>query len=501
MDAVPQKVRDALRRVIYARECATKFYTRIQSADADHESWLQFLIDILATLERRATIDCALNMVREDDLRNGRISLQSGSDFVPTLPNNRCQTTRKGVSPIGYAQSSKETAVANFVSDLVIIHDWIKIQWTCAARGKSDLATVAYSSYAARKLARQVLYSVELEIGWKDPIFLDYANKAGLFSNENEYVSAGLHSTFIVILRQQTKIRWHVYSDVGEHMHAPRFENSCGSDMPAQLERWLFCAAIAGWDVDQELTAAQDRCLLAALTTQMHTLIHYERSTTTTGFLRIARGAAGASPLGHTLEKLQSFSDRLRSLKFSPDPWTLSHIIAQSTSLIHYQEIALSIDRLCAAVYAEKYRAIVKSSLETTLQNGFGCLLPTGSVNNFTELDRAWTLQKRNPARMEKKIDSMQWTWKVFEDKHIPIMFSDFDSSHNYISMLDKIKSRVSEINGRRLNIKALPVLSSAWTTLALKDLARVDLTGDLYIPASTIRYGPSYCFTLNELT
>ena len=489
--AVPQKVRDALRRVIYARECATKFYTRIQSADADHESWLLFLIDILATLERHATISCALNMVREDDLRNGRISLQSGSDIVPTLPKNRCQTTRKGVSPIEYAQSSKETAVANFVSDLVIIHDWIKIQWTCAARGKSDLATVAYSSYAARKLARQVLYSVELEIGWKDPIFLDYANKAGLFSNENEYVSASLHSTFIVILRQQTKIRWHVYSDVGEHMHAPRFENSCGSDMPAQLERWLFCAAIAGWDVDQELTAAQDRCLLAALTTQMHTLIHYKRTTTTTGFRHVAREAAGTSPLGHTLEKLQSFSDRLRSLKFSPDPWTLSHIIAQSTSLIHYQEIALSIDRLCAAAYAEKYRAIAKSSSKTTLQNDFGCLLPTGSVNNFTELERAWTLQKRNPARIEEKIESMQWTWKVFEDKHIPRMFSDFDSSRNYISMLDKIKSRVSEINGRRLNIKALPVLSSAWTTLALQDLVKVDLTGDLYIPASTIRYGP----------
>ncbi|KFY78590.1 hypothetical protein V499_02287 [Pseudogymnoascus sp. VKM F-103] len=183
-----------------------------KSADADHERWLRFLIDILARLERHAKVGFAVNM-----------------------------TTREGVSPIRYAQSSKETAVANFVSDLVIIRDWIKIQWTCAAQGKNDLTTVAYSSYAARKLARQVLYSVELEIGWKDPIFLDYAIKAGLFSNEND--------------------------DVGEHMHAPKFENSCGSNMPAQLKRWLFCAAIAGWDVDQALTAAQDRCLLAPLTT------------------------------------------------------------------------------------------------------------------------------------------------------------------------------------------------------------------------------------------
>lgn len=71
-------------------------------------------------------------------------------------------------------------------------------------------------------------------------------------------------------------------------------------------------------------------------------------------------------------------------------------------------------------------------------------------------------MQKRNPARIEEKIESMQWMWKVFEDEHIPRMFSDFDSSCNYISMLDKIKSCVSEINGQRLNIKALLVLPSA---------------------------------------
>lgn len=57
------------------------------------------------------------------------------------------------------------------------------------------------------------------------------------------------------------------------------------------------------------------------------------------------RGSLTPSPLDDTIKELKSFSERLLSLKFSPDPWTLSHIIAQTTPLIRYQ------DCLCAAVY------------------------------------------------------------------------------------------------------------------------------------------------------
>jgi hypothetical protein len=370
---------------------------------------------------------------------NGRITMQSSSDIMPMLSNDtipRYQVTKVDVSPVEYTHTSRKSAVANFISDLVSIHDWMKAQWTRAARGRDDLATVAYSSYAARELARRVLHRVDLEIGWQEPIFIDYAKKAGLLFNEKEYISAGANSTMIVILRNHTKIRWHVYSNVGEYMDAPNFDSSLGSDMLSQLERWLFCAAISGWDVDQEVTSIQDRCLLAALDTQMYTLLQSKQIGAAADFRHTTTERLGPSLPGDTLEKLNSFSKRLRSLKFSPDPWTLSHIIAQTTSLIHYQEIALSIDRLCAAVYGEKYRVIAESSSETILQKDFGCLLPTGSLNNVLELDRAWKMEQRKPARIKEKIDSMQWTWKVFQAEHIPIMFSDFDSSHNYVSML-----------------------------------------------------------------
>jgi hypothetical protein len=394
--------------------------------------------------------------------------------------NSDTTTPLTDVPAVEHERSSKETAVANFFSDLVSIHDWIKVQWTSAARGRDDLATVAYSSYAARELARQVLRRVGVEIGWKDPIFLDYAQKAGLLSNENEYVSAGEHSTVIVLLRNQTRVRWHVYSNVGEHMQAPNPETSIGSGVLAQLERWLFCAAISGWDVDQELTVLQDRCLLVALTTQMHTILQYEQST------------FGSSSLGSTLEQLKSFSERLHSLKFSPDPWTLSHIIAQTMSLIHYQEIDSSIDRLCAAVYGEKYRVIAENSSETILQKDFGCLLPTSSLNTVPELALAWKMQQTQPARMKEKINSMPWTLKLFEAEHIPIMFSELNSSDNYVSMLDEIRSRVSKINGLRLNIRALPLPSNTWSELALHELADARLSGPLYCPARTMRYGSS---------
>jgi hypothetical protein len=263
-------------------------------------------------------------------------------------------------------------------------------------------------------------------------------------------------------------------------MQAPNLEPSIGSGVLAQLERWLFCAAISGWDVDQELTVLQDRCLLVALTTQMHTILQYEQST------------FGSSSLGSTLEQLKSFSERLHSLKFSPDPWTLSHIIAQTMSLIHYQEIDSSIDRLCAAVYGEKYRVIAENSSETILQKDFGCLLPTSSLNTVPELALAWKMQQTQPARMKEKINSMPWTLKLFEAEHIPIMFSELNSSDNYVSMLDEIRSRVSKINGLRLNIRALPLPSNTWSELALHELADARLSGPLYCPARTMRYGSS---------
>ncbi|KFZ24665.1 hypothetical protein V502_00856 [Pseudogymnoascus sp. VKM F-4520 (FW-2644)] len=81
---------------------------------------------------------------------------------------------------------------------------------------------------------------------------------------------------------------------------------------------------------------------------------------------------------------------------------------------------------LCAAVYGEKYRMIAESSSEATLQKDFGCLLPSGSLNTAQELDRAWKMLQKKSSRMDEKLDSMQWTWKVFQAEQIPIMFSDY---------------------------------------------------------------------------
>jgi hypothetical protein len=116
----------------------------------------------------------------------------------------------------------------------------------------------------------------------------------------------------------------------------------------------------------------------------------------------------------------------------------------------------------------------------------------------YTGYTRAAYYQERSSntidGRMRNKFNSMQWTWKVFLAEHIPIMFSDLKSSSNYVSMLDKIRSRVSEINGRRLNISALPALSKSLESLALSELARVQLIGPLYVSGRTIRYVPVEC-------
>ncbi|KFY24516.1 hypothetical protein V491_02128 [Pseudogymnoascus sp. VKM F-3775] len=489
---VPQSVREGLGRVIRDRLSAAKFYRRIQCADKAHDDRVLVLYDMRDKLEQHAR-DISKQLTRkklqEDDLVNGRITVQGGGRVVSTLSNSRSQTAKADVSPVEYTQSSTEIAVANFMLDLLSIRDWIKAQWTRAARGTEDFATIAHCSYAARELARRVLLSVDLEIGWQDPTFLDYAKKAGLLFNENEYVSVGAHSTFIVFLRNKTKIRWHVYSSVKGYMHAPNFEEAFNSDLLAQLERWLLCAAISGWDADQDLTTVQDRCLIAALTTQIHTVLHYWKSKAAPDSPQTkTRGKLTPSPLDDAIKDLKSFSERLPSLKFSPDPWTLSHIIAQTTSLIRYQEMALSLDCLCAAVYSEKYRMIAKISSAATLQKDFGFMLPSGSLNTVTELDRAWKMLQKKPSRIHDKF-SMQWTWKVFQAEHIPIMFSDFlESSSNYVSMLDKIRSRVGEINGRRLNISALPALSKNLESLVLSDLAKVQVISPLYVSGRTIR-------------
>lgn len=385
------------------------------------------------------------------------------------------------VPSIGYEQSNRETIVANYILDLVNIHDWIKATWTRASRGIDDLATAAYASFAARKLARQVLIQIDLEMEWQDPIFLKYARKVGLLSNTREFVFDGEQSTFLVVLlnKKRTRLRWHVYSRVDDYMHTPNFENSLGSDVLAQLERWLFCAAISGWDADEELTGNLDHCLVVALTTQMQVILQRGQDTNTKD---------GANPLGPTLKQIASFWDRLHSLKFPPDPWTLSHVIAQAVSAIHYQEMASSIDRLCAAVYGEKYRILTGDLPPTILQQDFGCLLPTGSLTTIPELDRAWKMQQKRPVKIQEKIDMMQWTWEVFEAKHIPAMFADLDSSHTYTGMLDKIRFRVGEINGRRLNIAALPSLPTPLKQIALRNLANKPLTGSLYSVANTTR-------------
>jgi hypothetical protein len=52
---VPQNIREALRRVIHARQRARKFHTSIGLKDTGHRDWLSFIRNGLERLERHAS--------------------------------------------------------------------------------------------------------------------------------------------------------------------------------------------------------------------------------------------------------------------------------------------------------------------------------------------------------------------------------------------------------------------------------------------------------------
>ncbi|KAH8797673.1 hypothetical protein F5884DRAFT_814945, partial [Xylogone sp. PMI_703] len=263
----PQKLRDSLQRVIDARDRVSSFHRRNGTSDDGHEYWLKTLRQILESLERHVMStkqQIEKRQLREADLANGRTCLQS-DDVPPVVSHSTMlssQIAKVEPSAMKYVKTIAPTILINYIEDLVSIRDWLKLQWIRAARGIDDLATVAYSSYAARELARSVFNAVDFEIGWKDPSFIRYAREAGLLDNKDEYVSIGANSSIIVVTRHHSKIRWHVYSEVGDYMDAPNFDISSSNHMLAQLERWLFCAAVSGWDYHEDLTSVRDRCLL-----------------------------------------------------------------------------------------------------------------------------------------------------------------------------------------------------------------------------------------------
>ena len=136
-------------------------------------------------------------------------------------------------------------------------------------------------------------------------------------------------------------------------------------DLPSQLDRWLFWAAISGWDSAAPLQLSlQERGLAVAVQVQLRELLNLKENMFNDPILF---NDPINTLMAETLPRTCLWFSVLRYSNICPDPWTLCQLVAQITNLTKLWEWTFLAPKLPLLVYRENYRELLSGVEETTM--------------------------------------------------------------------------------------------------------------------------------------
>ena len=115
--------------------------------------------------------------------------------------------------------------------------------------------------------------------------YIGHAKKIGLLESETEVVGNYIDQSMCIKILSANQVRVHVYSILPKQnrgsniIHPKALQHLMDKDIPGQLDRWLLCAAISGWDSagrEKGQLSLQEQGLLAALYGKLYELSNLE---------------------------------------------------------------------------------------------------------------------------------------------------------------------------------------------------------------------------------
>ena len=169
----------------------------------------------------------------------------------------------------------------NSLQTLAELLEWVKALWAETVNGTVDFVTTDQASNIARDFAHRILSELSMTTNWRrESRYVKFALKIGLLESKTEEVMMLTNDSICVKLFSANQaLRVHIYSfpaDISRNnnLSSTVCQHLMDKDESGQLDRWLFCGAIYGWDsaTGELKLSLQERGLLAALWAKHHDL-------------------------------------------------------------------------------------------------------------------------------------------------------------------------------------------------------------------------------------
>ncbi|KFZ24925.1 hypothetical protein V502_00602 [Pseudogymnoascus sp. VKM F-4520 (FW-2644)] len=518
MKEPPVSMMEALERTISSRQTALEFHN--EEEDSSHAFWISVLVEVrdrltalrlelknqkpspsktisppknLNTREPvlHSRLEGSVAILTRLDQAAGRCDVDKGSTHGPARHTQ--EITAPSITFNGparpYEECAEDTAVINLLCAMRRIRDWVKALWGRAMRGSIDLVTLDQLSGTARDFAHKILAELDLVTQWRtEGRYIGYAKKIGLLDNITETVEEFDADCICVKFLSGDKLKVYVYSLLPKSernsisIYPKVLRNITNRDVPGQLDRWIFCAAISGWDSDTKFTkmlCLQEWGLLAALNRKLNELLELkEIPDDPSNYLR-----------KEAIIDAGLWKDFIQKIHACPDPWTLCHLLCQASCSQKILDWALFVPHMPLLVYGEKYRMLVTGSQEEAMRDFRECLPPQElrTANEIMDSYR-YFLKSDDRRKMERMMANAPWGWRFSRDNQLSTILARFSKSKSYISVLDKLYAELKTDNGRCLNLSALPPPQAGPITIESR-LQAYKLTGPLYTENYSVKF------------
>lgn len=394
-----------------------------------------------------------------------------------------------------YDDSAEDTAVINSLQTLAELREWVKALWAETVNGTVDFVTTDQACNIARDFAHRILSELSMTTNWRsEPRYVKYAQKIGLLESKTEEVTMLTDDSMCVkLLSTNQTMRVHIYNFSAEiscnNNRSPAVcQHLMDKNESGELDRWLFCGAICGWDsaTGELKLSLQEKGLLAALWAKLDDLSEVG-----------ARENYPADLLGSQDAMIHSCTNYIKTMAIGPDPWTLCHLISQVDCMVKLAEWALCAPYAFRLAYGQRYRQLLSGDDQSPKQD-FQCYLPNIKLATPAEVLRSYSFELTSEKLQARLRKTAPWGWRFGREDQLPTILKRFSQSTNYVAILDELRAELIVDNQQRLChsfiLRAVAALRDTDSSPETR-LKNSKFTGPIYTTNCSVQYVyPSVC-------
>jgi hypothetical protein len=329
-------------------------------------------------------------------------------------------------------------------------------------RGSLDFVTADQLANTARDLGQKSLSELELLYQWPHERHMKHARKIGLLDDGTTILKQSEKDVLCMMATTPGVARLHIYGfkptlcQVDPSFYPPVIQHMMDQGPSGGLDRSLLRCMVEALEKSEEIKKSltlKEKSIRYALYRTLFQLI-YPTVTALNSTMKTAYELARRQG--------KKWKLALESHTFSPDPWTLCHILAQAVCLRNLTNLKFLAPHLPRLIFSQQFRKFCglpegATQIPQEFKNMFSSLPQTTAE----EVRLAYIRCQKEPFdRLYKRIKGgIPLGWRYFNEGEniLPTIYNLFQKPTNYLSLLDRLREVLCTDNRQELDITAFP--------------------------------------------